>query len=82
MFSGLTSDALATHINVQCDGCRKKPIVGVRFKCNICYDYDLCEPCVARGTHSQHSFMKILDSKYSYADGKKSKIQFRVSVCL
>ncbi|CAF1079351.1 unnamed protein product [Didymodactylos carnosus] len=40
--------------NARCDGCRK-PLVGARFKCDTCCDYDLCANCldmrVATGKH-------------------------------
>ena len=34
------------------------PIVGVRYKCAICDNYDLCEDCEAKTTHN-HPFLKI-----------------------
>lgn len=33
------------HTGVRCDGCSCFPIVGTRFKCSVCPDYDLCERC-------------------------------------
>ena len=30
---------------VKCHGCQMNPIVGVRYKCNLCFDFDLCEKC-------------------------------------
>jgi hypothetical protein len=49
------------HWGVTCDGCLIRPIVGVRFKCSICPDYDLCESCESKGIHkeTQHSFNRI-----------------------
>ena len=43
---------------VVCDGC-EGPVCGNRFKCVICPDYDLCEPCEKKGLHSEHDMMKI-----------------------
>lgn len=34
-----------THNNVACDVCSTCPIVGCRFKCLECDDYDLCPAC-------------------------------------
>lgn len=34
-----------THESVKCNGCDIGPIVGIRFKCYECYDYDLCYNC-------------------------------------
>jgi len=49
------------HIGVTCDGCNKSPIVGVRYKCANCANFDLCEECEAKGgLHiSTHVFVKI-----------------------
>jgi len=43
---------------VTCDGCQKKPIVGIRYKCAVCYDFDFCEECEEKIDHP-HPFLKI-----------------------
>ena len=30
---------------VKCHGCQTVPITGVRYKCDNCFDFDLCEKC-------------------------------------
>ncbi|KAI0771669.1 hypothetical protein BD413DRAFT_60009 [Trametes elegans] len=40
-----TSDDLIVHDGIQCDGCMAYPVVGVRFKCIDCYDFDYCSIC-------------------------------------
>lgn len=42
-----------THSNILCDGC-DKTIVGCRFKCLQCHDYDLCEVCDAKFIQSNN----------------------------
>ena len=37
--------AAATHDGITCDACGAVPIVGTRFKCAVCDDYDLCGDC-------------------------------------
>lgn len=34
------------HLDITCDGCGVEPIEGKRFKCQLCTDIDLCEPCI------------------------------------
>jgi len=36
---------------VSCDGCGVSPIEGVRYKCQVCDNYDLCEKCEAKNEH-------------------------------
>lgn len=50
-----------THLHVQCAGCGKSPISGVRYKCCNCMDYDLCEQCESTVQHfNTHVFLKVL----------------------
>jgi hypothetical protein len=58
-----TSDAAGTnsesiHFGVTCDGCNASPIIGVRHKCTVCPDYDLCNQCHQNkeAVHPDHSF--------------------------
>ncbi len=48
----------AVHINVKCDGCKEFPLFGVRYRCCICRNYDLCEVCESKATH-RHEMIKI-----------------------
>jgi len=45
---------------VICDGCGKTPILGVRYKCSVCKDFDYCVNCEERLGH-EHPFLKIKD---------------------
>ena len=48
------------HSKVICDGCGMKPIVGVRYKCTVCKNFDYCENCEKTlGEAHQHPFLKI-----------------------
>ncbi|KAL3860601.1 hypothetical protein ACJMK2_010700 [Sinanodonta woodiana] len=54
-----SSNASASvHPGVICDGC-DGPIVGIRYKCLTCPDYDLCSTCEQRGLHIEHNMIKI-----------------------
>ncbi|KAL0974294.1 hypothetical protein UPYG_G00218420 [Umbra pygmaea] len=46
------------HPNVTCDEC-EGPVVGTRFKCTVCPDYDLCSSCQAKGLHKEHVLLPI-----------------------
>ena len=50
----------SVHQKVVCDGCGMKPIVGVRFKCTVCPNFDYCENCEkAKANEHKHPFLKI-----------------------
>ena len=46
------------HWGVVCDGC-DGPVVGPRYKCLVCPDYDLCATCEARGLHVHHKMIRL-----------------------
>jgi len=46
------------HSNVTCDGCGQEGIVGTRFKCTVCTDFDVCENCEPQHDRS-HPMIKI-----------------------
>jgi next-to-BRCA1 protein 1 len=47
------------HQRAGCDGCSMNPIVGFRFKCLVCPDYDLCSLCKFNSIHSQHDMQRM-----------------------
>jgi sequestosome 1 len=49
------------HVGVTCDGCNG-PVIGFRYKCFVCPNYDLCEKCSSAGIHSEHNMIKITKS--------------------
>ena len=45
-----------------CNGCQQKPIVGSRFHCQVCLDFDFCQKCFEKDqNHSTHAFERIDD---------------------
>lgn len=46
------------HPGVTCDGCNGE-VRGIRFKCQVCLDYDLCTVCKSAGKHNEHEMITI-----------------------
>lgn len=47
---------MSRHEGVSCDSCLKGNFRGKRYKCLICYDYDLCSTCYEAGaTSTRHT---------------------------
>ncbi|XP_005986112.1 E3 ubiquitin-protein ligase MIB2 isoform X2 [Latimeria chalumnae] len=45
------------HPNIICDCCKKHGIRGMRWKCKVCFDYDLCTQCFMTSKHDlAHAF--------------------------
>eukprot|EP01113_Clastostelium_recurvatum_P044791 TRINITY_DN75_c0_g1_i1.p1 TRINITY_DN75_c0_g1~~TRINITY_DN75_c0_g1_i1.p1 ORF type:complete len:496 (+),score=181.84 TRINITY_DN75_c0_g1_i1:97-1584(+) len=63
-----SSEEPSVHRHVTCDGCKTSPIVGPRFKCKVCDDFDLCASCESKnmtvGTHNPtHTMIKFTQPK-------------------
>jgi hypothetical protein len=66
------------HDSIRCDGCKIKPIVGDRYKCSICKDFDFCTYCEDKNfltNEHAHSFIRIRKPELSPELLKASKIQ-------
>ena len=51
---------LPIHYNTKCDGCGMNPIVGCRYKCAVCENFDYCEKCEEEFCEKHlHPFIKI-----------------------
>lgn len=48
------------HKGVKCNQCGKNDIIGIRYKCSTCPNYNLCENCEEDSTHDEdHILVKI-----------------------
>jgi hypothetical protein len=56
------TESEAVHGRVSCDGCGVFPVVGIRYKCYVCPDFDFCEKCEATQEHP-HPFIKLRKSE-------------------
>jgi len=60
------------HKTVRCNGCHAFPMVGIRYKCTVCRDYDLCEACEGTRDHI-HALIKIKYPGQPYKHGDTVK---------
>jgi len=44
----MSREEIRVHKRITCDGCGTKPILGVRYKCTVRNDFDLCSTCEAK----------------------------------
>ena len=44
---------MSVHEGVSCDACGKNSFPSKRYKCLICYDYDLCSRCYEQSETSR-----------------------------
>jgi hypothetical protein len=54
------------HVGVMCNKCKQYPITGSRYKCQSCYNYDLCELCEEKNAETNehpHNFIRIRNPK-------------------
>lgn len=68
---------IVVHGDYICDGCDADPIVGIRYKCAVCDDFDFCEKCEKTlGPKHGHPFLKIripeIDPIYFKCELKKN----------
>ena len=47
------------HQGVTCDECGKHPLIGFRYKCLICADFDVCHECRTITSHPHKAFTTI-----------------------
>lgn len=58
LFFTETKEIIQPHHDILCDNC-KKTIIGFRYKCVTCADYDLCPKCEMQETHTHHYMIRI-----------------------
>ncbi|XP_075987031.1 uncharacterized protein LOC142983818 isoform X2 [Anticarsia gemmatalis] len=51
-------DKTKAHSEILCNSC-KKPILGYRYKCITCIDYDLCTKCEMFEVHPEHYMLRV-----------------------
>ena len=70
--------SLSIHKGIKCNGCNCNEIVGPRFKCIICQDFNLCSKCEKNNKHDiDHILLKIYhpDSDENIQNFPKYKVE-------
>ena len=55
------------HYRIICDGCNMEPIMGKRYRCKVCDNFDLCEKCYENNKtnmNHKHEFECIEKSEF------------------
>ncbi|XP_067046975.1 ankyrin-3-like isoform X2 [Acropora muricata] len=59
-----TANGGERHLCISCDGCQRSPIIGSRWHCKTCPNYDLCTLCYMTDCHNKgHTFERIDKSR-------------------
>lgn len=45
----------SVHSHISCDYCHISPIIGERYNCTVCDNFDLCEKCEASPSKTRHN---------------------------
>lgn len=56
--------AETTKHQAKCNSCKQFPIVGLRYRCLKCFNFDMCQPCFFAGrlTKGMYSYSKSINS--------------------
>ena len=54
-------DKQEVHFGFICDGCGMKPIVGKRYKCKGCHNFDYCEQCFEKNKNIHKHEFQVLE---------------------
>ena len=65
------------HLGIKCNKYGICPIIGYRFKCPICKDYNLCQNCEELNSETgehPHDFIKMRNQEKQIKDYKYEKL--------
>merc|ERR1719238_1600327 len=57
-YPAMTDTGKVIHFGVECDLCGQYPIIGDRYKCSMCEDWDCCQACEPQHDHPLIKFKK------------------------
>ena len=70
-----TCKVRSVHIAITCDHCKVSPIIGKRYKCLECQNFDLCENCEAKTVHA-HPMLRL--NKSTNIDQLQNSVQLNL----
>ncbi|CAF3982742.1 unnamed protein product, partial [Adineta steineri] len=50
---------ITIHVDIICNGCQGS-VIRNRYKCMECWNYDLCQTCLDKNLHREHSMLKLI----------------------
>ena len=56
--------------------CQEEPIVGYRYRCSVCKDYNLCEKCEQKNSETEehpHNFIKMRNEEKKHEEKQEKK---------
>ena len=60
---------LPVHNGIKCNECGINNIKGIRYKCSVCPNYNLCEKCEENSEHTEnHIFLKIPQPRFNESE--------------
>jgi Zinc finger, ZZ type len=55
------------HTGIECTGCGVNPIIGIRYKCKTCANFNYCDECFHTLRVHRHYFNSIAEEGYYIA---------------
>ena len=69
------------HKGIKCNECGMNDIIGIRYKCSKCPNYNLCENCEENTEHDEnHMFVKIREPVYEENQLNKTIYQSMLNI--
>ena len=69
------------HKGIKCSNCDTEPIVGIRYKCPLCENFNLCEKCEKLENNNinphQHNLIKMRKEEKKSKNLSKNVIEFK-----
>ena len=71
-------DNQVVHKGINCSNCGMKDIKGIRYKCSVCDNYNLCEACESASTHDLNHILIKMRIPFEEKDIPNTKFKYVV----